>query len=278
MGLWDYEGMRVVVSGGGGAGMGAAAVTELANLGAEIHVLDLKEPPVEVASYQAANLLDPDATADAIANVPGTIHALFNCAGLPGPPFSDLDTMSVNFLAMRHLSELCADRMTEGGAIASIASTAGAGWLMNMDKWRPLLETTGYAAGRAWCEANPEAIASGYAPSKEAIIMWTQWAGIEYAKRNVRLNCISPGPTDTPMMTDFENESGADLVNLFAQGAGRRSRPEEQAYPLIFLNSRAASYVSGENFNTDGGTLGALTTGSLVIDFSALLMGDPTEA
>ncbi len=52
---------------------------------------------------------------------PGTIHALFNCAGLPGPPFSDVDTMTVNFLAMRHLSELCADRMTEGGAIASIA-------------------------------------------------------------------------------------------------------------------------------------------------------------
>ena len=101
MGLWDYEGMRVVVSGGGGAGMGAAAVTELANLGAEIHVLDLKEPPVDVASYQAADLLDADATAEAIANVPGTIHALFNCAGLPGPPFSDLDTMTVNFLAMR---------------------------------------------------------------------------------------------------------------------------------------------------------------------------------
>ncbi|MBM3661107.1 MAG: SDR family oxidoreductase [Actinobacteria bacterium] len=275
MGLWDYEGMRVVVSGGGGAGMGAAAVTELANLGAEIHVLDLKEPPVDVASYQAANLLDAQATADAIANIPAPIHALFNCAGLPGPPFSDLDTMTVNFIAMRHLAELCADRMTEGGAIASISSTAGAGWLMNMDKWRPLLETNGFAEARAWCEANPEAIASGYAPSKEAIIMWTQWAGIEYAKRNVRLNCISPGPTDTPMMTDFENESGADLVNLFAQGAGRRSRPEEQAYPLIFLNSRAASYVSGENFNTDGGTLGALTTGSLVIDFSELLMGEP---
>jgi len=278
MGLWDYEGMRVVVSGGGGAGMGAAAVTELANLGAEIHVLDLKEPPVDVASYQSANLLDPDATADAIANIPGTIHALFNCAGLPGPPFSDLDTMTVNFIAMRHLAELCADRMTDGGAIASISSTAGAGWLMNMDKWRPLLETTGFAEARAWCEANPEAIATGYAPSKEAIIMWTQWAGIEYAKRNVRLNCISPGPTDTPMMSDFEDFAGADMVNLFAQGAGRRSRPEEQAYPLIFLNSRAASYVSGENFNTDGGTLGALTTGSLVIDFSALMMGDPGAA
>ena len=85
---WSYEGMRVIVSGGGGAGMGAAAVEQLKELGAEIHVLDLKEPPVDVASYQAVDLRDPDATADAIGAVGGKIDALFNCAGLPGPPAS----------------------------------------------------------------------------------------------------------------------------------------------------------------------------------------------
>ena len=61
--VWSYEGMRVVVSGGGGAGMGAATVTELADRGAEIHVLDLKEPPVDVASYQSVDLKDPQAAA-----------------------------------------------------------------------------------------------------------------------------------------------------------------------------------------------------------------------
>ena len=49
---FSYEGKRVVVSGGGGAGMGAAAVEGLAELGAEIHVLDLKDPPIKVASHQ----------------------------------------------------------------------------------------------------------------------------------------------------------------------------------------------------------------------------------
>ena len=63
---FSYEGKRVVVTGGGGAGMGAATVTGLAEMGAEIHVLDLKEPPIDVASYQATNLLDPDAAAAAI--------------------------------------------------------------------------------------------------------------------------------------------------------------------------------------------------------------------
>ena len=265
--VWSYEGMRVVVSGGGGAGMGAATVTELANLGAEIHVLDLKEPPVDVKSYQSVDLKDPDAAVAAIDKIGGTIHALFNCAGLPGPPFSDLDTMIVNFVAMRHLAETAATRMTDGGAIASISSTAGSGYLANIAKWMPLVTTEGFAAAKQWCEDHPDEIATGYVPSKEAIIVWTHYAAMDFAKRNIRVNCISPGPTDTPMMGDFEDFAGADMINMFAQGAGRRSRPEEQAYPLIFLNSRAASYVSGENFVTDGGTLGALMTGKLVLSF-----------
>ena len=268
MGLWDYEGMRVVVSGGGGAGMGAATVTELANLGAEIHVLDLREPPVDVKSYQSVDLKDPDAAAGAVEKIGGPIHALFNCAGLPGPPFSDLDTMLVNFVGMRHLAELGADLMTDGGgAIASISSTAGSGYLANIAKWMPLVTTNGFEEAKKWCEEHPEDIATGYTPSKEAICVWTHHAAFDLARRDIRVNCISPGPTDTPMMPQFEDFAGKDLIDQFTAGAGRRSRPEEQAYPLIFLNSRAASYVSGENFVTDGGTLGALMTGKLELSF-----------
>jgi NAD(P)-dependent dehydrogenase (short-subunit alcohol dehydrogenase family) len=267
--VWSYEGMRVVVSGGGGGGMGAAVVTELANLGAEIHVLDLKDPPVEVKSHQSVDLKDADATAAAIEKIDGPLHALFNCAGLPGPPFSDLDTMTVNFVAMRHLAELCADQMPDGGAIASISSTAGSGFLQNIAKWMPLVTTNGFHEAKKWCEEHPDEIATGYAPSKEAIIIWTLNAAMDFATRNIRVNCISPGPTDTPMMPAFEDFAGKNLIDMFAQGAGRRSRPEEQAYPLIFLNSKAASYVSGENFVTDGGTLGALMTGRLTLSFDA---------
>jgi len=261
--------MRVVVSGGGGAGMGAATVTELANLGAEIHVLDLKDPPVAVASHQSVDLKDADATAAAVEKIGGTVHALFNCAGLPGPPFSDLDTMILNFVAMRHLAELCADRMTEGGAIASISSTAGTGYLANIAKWMPLVTTQGFAAAKTWCEEHPADIATGYAPSKEAIIVWTMYAAMGLAKRDIRVNCISPGPTDTPMMPAFEDLAGKEMIDTFTAGLGRRSTPEEQAYPLIFLNSRAASYISGENFITDGGTLGAIMTGNLTLSFDA---------
>jgi NAD(P)-dependent dehydrogenase (short-subunit alcohol dehydrogenase family) len=271
---FSYEGKRVVVSGGGGAGMGAAAVEGLAQLGAEIHVLDLKDPPVDVASHQVVDLRDPDATAAAIENVSGKIDALFNAAGLPGPPFPDVDTMLVNFAAPRHLTACVVPHMTDGGAICSISSTAGSGYLLNMEKWMPLVDTPDFASAKAWCEEHPDDILGAYSQSKEALIIWTMKAAMDLNAMGIRLNCISPGPTDTPMMPAFEDLAGsAQVIDLFAQGLGRRSTPAEQGWPMIFLNSDAASYISGENLNTDGGTVSAMTTGRLVLDFDPEALG-----
>lgn len=265
---FSYEGKRVIVSGGGGAGMGAAAVEGLVELGAEVHVLDLKDAPVPVASQQVVDLREPDAVAAAVEKIGGRIDSLFNCAGLPGPPFSDIDTMLVNFAAPRHLAALVAPRMTDGGSICSISSTAGSGYLLNIQKWLPLAKSGDYTEAKAWIESHPEEIASGYSPSKEALIIWTMDAAMDYAAQGIRLNCISPGPTDTPMMPAFEDFAGGGaIIDLFAQGLGRRSRPAEQGWPMIFLNSDAASYIAGENVNTDGGTVSAMTTGRLVLDF-----------
>jgi len=261
--VWDYEGARVVVSGGGGSGMGAAAVTELTRLGAEVHVIDLREPPIDVASYHAVDLRDPAAAEEAISAIGGEIHSLFNCAGLPGSKFSDVDVMTVNVLAARHLAELVAPHMPSGGAIATVSSAAGVGWLGNVAKWLPLVTTKGFAAGQEWLEAHPGEIAGGYAPSKEAIIVWTAWASFSFAKRGIRVNSIAPGPTETPMMPDFEAFVGKEFMESFPIPLGRRATPEEQAYPLIFLNSRAASYITGENVITDGGTIGAIMTGNI---------------
>ena len=265
---FSYEGKRVVVSGGGGAGMGAAAVEGLVELGAEVHVLDLKDPPVDVASHQVVDLREPEAVAAAIEKIGGNINSLFNCAGLPGPPFSDIDTMLVNFAAPRHLTQCVVPYMTDGGAICSISSTAGSGYLLNIQKWLPLAKTADYGEAKAWIESHPEEIASGYVPSKEALIIWTMDAAMDFAAQGIRLNCISPGPTDTPMMPAFEDFAGGGaVIDLFAQGLGRRSTPAEQGWPMIFLNSDAASYIAGENVNTDGGTVSAMTTGRLVLDF-----------
>jgi NAD(P)-dependent dehydrogenase (short-subunit alcohol dehydrogenase family) len=149
--------------------------------------------------------------------------------------------------------------MEPGGAIASISSTAGRGWEENVTNWLPLVTTEGFDAGKAWCEAHPDEIAGGYGPSKQAMIIWTMYASVGLAGKGIRINCISPGPTDTPMMPDFPQA----VIARYPIPLGRHSRPEEQAYPLIFLNSRAASYVTGENLITDGGTIAGVVTGQI---------------
>ncbi len=203
--VWGYEGSRTIVSGGGGSGMGAAVVRHLADLGAEVHVLDLKDPPVDVASYQSVDLRDPAATSNAVEEIGGVVDGLFNCAGLPGSVYPDLDVMLVNLVGMRHLADLVSDRMRPGAAIASISSTSGAGYLGNIGKWMPLVTSPDFETARAWCETHPEEIDGGYGPSKEAIIVWTLWASHALAAKGIRVNCISPGPTDTPMMPEFES-------------------------------------------------------------------------
>jgi NAD(P)-dependent dehydrogenase (short-subunit alcohol dehydrogenase family) len=261
--VWSYEGKRVIVSGGGGSGMGAAAVTELVSLGAEVHVFDLKDAPVAVASHTVVDLRDPDATSAAVEKVGGTIDALFNCAGLPGPPFTDVDVMLVNFVGQRHLTHQVEKRMQPGGAVCSIASTAGAGWMANIATWMPLVTTPDFASGKKWLEEHPDDIVGAYVQSKEAMIIWTQWYAFDLATKGIRLNVISPGPTDTPMMPDFENMAGKRFMDQYPIPLNRHSTPAEQGLPMIFLNSDAASFITGENLNTDGGTQGAVITGRI---------------
>ena len=65
------------------------------------------------------------------------------------------------------------------------------------------------------------------------------------------------------MMPQFEAQVGADLINAFIGPSRRRSTAEEQAWPLVFLNSPRSSYIAGEALHTDAGFLGAMVTGQI---------------
>src|SRR5688500_16608216 len=96
-----YDGKRVLVT-GGSSGMGDATVALLRALGAEVHVLGIKEPTQDVAGYCETDLRDPAAIDAALAAVGGPIHGLFGCAGLP-PTFPLIDVLLCNFCGPRHL-------------------------------------------------------------------------------------------------------------------------------------------------------------------------------
>ncbi len=257
-----YAGKRVIVT-GAASGMGEACARLLVQLDAEVWGLDIKPVSAPVKEFVETDLRDPDAIEWAVSRVGEPVDALFNCAGLPGPPFSKLDTMLVNFLGLRHLTERAISRMRAGGAIASVSSVAGMGYLTNLANVKQLLEASEFGAARAWCEAYPD-IANGYPFSKECIIVYTLMRGRALAERGIRINCISPGITDTPMLPHFYEQTGREWIEKNFQGfLGRNARPGEQAWPLVFLNSQTASFVTGANLFVDGGYTGALFTGQV---------------
>jgi NAD(P)-dependent dehydrogenase (short-subunit alcohol dehydrogenase family) len=271
--ILGYQNKRVVVS-GCYSGMGEATARILIDIGAEVHGLDFKDSALPLASFTRVDLRDPAAIEAAAQNIGGKVDALFNCAGLPqtAPP---LDVMKVNFIGTRHLTERLLPFMSAGGAIASISSTGGLGWSRRIPTTMQLLQTQGFEAGLKWCEENMDIVNEGYAFSKEAVIVWTQLLSNSLIKQGIRINCTLPGPTQTPMMAEFESATPSSVLKAAMQPIDRLLTPEEQAGPLILLNSDAAGVVSGVVLPVDGGFMGGLATGQ--IDIRAM-MGAAMEA
>jgi NAD(P)-dependent dehydrogenase (short-subunit alcohol dehydrogenase family) len=258
-----YEGKRVVVT-GAASGMGAATAGLLLELGAEVVAIDVRPTVLAVKESLEVDLRDRSAIDQAAAAIGGPVDAVFSVAGLPGPPFSDVDTMTVNFVGARHLVEALVPNIPAGGAVVCVASNAGLGWEQDIEKLLPFVSSPDFEAGVAWCEAHPDVIAGGYMFSKKALNAWVAWRACSLlSEHGIRLNCSNPGPTDTAMMPAFEAQAGKELIDAFVGPSGRRSSAEEQAWPLLFLNSPRSSYVAGEAFHVDAGFLAAMVTGQL---------------
>lgn len=267
----QYEGKRVVVT-GAASGMGAACASALTELGAEVHAVDINRGEVDVAGFHVCDLGDASAIEATVAAIGGPVHSLFNCAGLPTTAPGQ-KVMLVNFVGHRHLTESIVPLMPPGSSIGFISSAAGMGWMMKMGELMGLLTTEGFDAGKAWCEENDALVGdNGYGLSKEAINAYVAYRGFQLAPDGIRVNGIMPGPTDTPMMPSFVESMGEDFFESFPKPVGRNSTPEEQAWPLIMLNSPRSSYVTASTLMTDGGFSGGIFTGG--IDPSVLMAAD----
>jgi NAD(P)-dependent dehydrogenase (short-subunit alcohol dehydrogenase family) len=177
--------------------------------------------------------------------------------------FPNLDVMLVNFCGLRAVTEAVVPLMIEGSAIACIASSAGIGWMQNMGTLFELTATPDFAAAKAWCEAHPKELMNAYGYSKEAINAYTAQRSFPLAQQGIRINCVNPGPTDTPMMPEFEKAVGKKYMDDFPVPLGRHAVAEEQAWPMVFLNSPRASFVTGLQFDADGGFKGGIFTGQI---------------
>jgi len=95
---------------------------------------------------------------------------------------------------------------------------------------------------------------SAYNATKGGIIQLTKTAALEYAKQNIRVNCIAPGVIETPMIERYlkgQPEAKAAFVQI--EPVGRLGKPEEIAKAALFLASDDSSFVTGIVLVVDGG-------------------------
>ena len=92
---------------------------------------------------------------------------------------------------------------------------------------------------------------AAYQTSKGAAVMLSKNAGVTYAPHNIRVNCLLPGYTDTPMSRGVTDDEAKMLVEFTP--LGRRAEPYEVAPMILFLASDEASFVAAGNYMVDGG-------------------------
>ena len=254
---WDYDGKRAIVT-GAASGMGRATAAALVAAGAEVHAWDVK--PVEldgVASAELVDLTDSATITAAFDTVGGSIDALFGCAGLPHT-FPPMQIVEVSWLGTREVIDNALERMGAGGAVVTVSSIASMGWRFRTDALKELVAIADRDEARAWIEARPEQLGDGYCLAKECVVVYTVERSVELAARGIRINCTSPGDTDTGMSAAFVEHFGEEAWASLPRPLGRMASPEEQAAVLLFLNSDAASYIAGANLVVDGAATPAM--------------------
>lgn len=254
--LWRYDGRRALVT-GCASGIGAHLVQQLHELGAEVLGLDRRRPAIELKDFHQVDLSDPASIDQAVAAIAGSVDVLFNVAGVSSGIGDPQLVVTINFLGLRHLTEALIPRMAAGSSIVSVSSLAASGYREHLRDIAPLLRTTTMQEGIEWCERHPDALGTGYQLSKEALILYTMRSATDLGARGIRINCTGPGVTETPILDQLRTAYGPEFLDDIPKPLGRVADPIEQAAVLLFLNSGAASYISGQVVWVDGGTVGA---------------------
>lgn len=241
---------KVAVVTGAASGIGSAVAKRFISEGYKVWAMDLKKPADESLEFVAADLSDQKSLVEAVSKLPGEIDVLVNAAGVSGLlPIPTV--MKVNFYGLRSLTRMLAPRINKQGAVVNIASTSGWFWRDHIDE---LQEIIGAHSESEIAEAIKSHVNDGYtayARSKEAVVVWSAMAAQEFLGQ-FRVNSVSPGPVQTPLLDDFYEAMGhEELDPLTARAGGRNGLPEEIADVVFFLASQDARWINGTDVPVD---------------------------
>ncbi|MBF4554193.1 SDR family oxidoreductase [Corynebacterium sp. DSM 45110] len=229
---------HTIVTGATG-GIGSACVSALRDLGHQVSAWDL--PEVDVTDQAAVHVALEKAIVEH-----GPISGLVHCAGVLAadealhPQLSTLQhSMEVNFFGVVNVCAAVAQHMVErcGGSIVTVTSNA---------------------------HSTPRQGMAAYGASKAAAASWMRTLALETAGHGVRCNTVSPGSTETPMLTGmFEPKQTEQAFRQVIAGTpetfrlgiplGRIADPAAVAETCLFLLSDAARHITMHDLRVDGG-------------------------
>ena len=226
---------KVCVVTGASGGIGSATVEAFQREGAKVVGVDLHEDAPGDLS------LAVDVTEEF-----GAIHVLFNNAGIS--PTDDDSVLKTGLEAWQRVQDvnlksvfLCCRYgiphllQSGGGSVINTAS---------------FVATLGAATSQI-----------SYTASKGGVLAMSREMGVEFARQGVRVNALSPGPVDTPLLRElFAKDPERAARRLVHVPMGRFGRAEEMANAVLFLASDESSFMTASNFLVDGGISGAYTT------------------
>ena len=245
-------GKRAIIT-GGASGIGRATAKLFAEEGAAVAIIDINDADGLALAEQirdnggraiyihcdVTNSKDSQRAVNTTVEDLGGLNILFNNAGIIRR--TDLietsedewdQVMAVNVKSVFLMSKFALPVMVQAGGGSIINS--GSGW--------------GLRGGEK---------AVSYCASKAAVVNMTRAMAIDHGPQNIRVNCICPGDTDTPMLRGEAEQLTQDEALFMGEAAerplGRFGKPVEVAQAVLFLASEASSYVTGAALVVDGG-------------------------
>jgi NAD(P)-dependent dehydrogenase (short-subunit alcohol dehydrogenase family) len=244
---FDLTGKRILIT-GASSGIGRACAICVAQLGASVVLTGRRESALNDTrvkmidadrhSVIAGDIGEPSfvqTLLDRVAKIDGLVHAAGICPAIPiGVVDSTyiVESMRVNYFAFMELMRLCSRRKYVNGGFSAVAISS-------------VSSEVGWSGG------------SLYSGSKGALSAAVRALALELAPKGMRVNAVCPSNIRTPMFDslagDMNDEAG--LVALKAKQPLGLGSPEQVAWPVCFLLSDAASFITGVNLPVDGGYL-----------------------
>ena len=245
---------RVALVTGGSRGIGRAIAVALAEVGADVAVLDLEPPTTTLHGVQKngrrglallGDVANRQAVVAAVSRVLkdfGSLDIVVNNAGISERVgLEDLDeatltkTLDVTLKGTVLVSQAAYPHMKQhGGAIVNITSTSGmAGGTVS---YRADAAGPGGRSGPA------------YAAAKAGVIAFTRWLAKDAGRYGIRVNAVAPGPVETDMTRGYD-------YAVTTQPIARMGQPEDIAQAVVYLASPMANWVTGQVLVVDGGVV-----------------------